>query len=72
MVSEFRSDVYSREIDLSQVVRLTSNSFAICVGRAAQGPVDPVFVSNFDEWVQIYGEPRSGLRTCGTFHAGMV
>lgn len=57
MSTDFRSDVYSYELDLSQVVDIASATYAICVGQTGEGTIEPTFVTNMDDWVSLYGKP---------------
>lgn len=50
---------YVREIDRSQFVRAVSTSIGAIVGPSAQGPImEPVLVTNIDEFISIFGRPN--------------
>lgn len=54
----FRSDVYSREIDDSSAIQFSSNTYAILFGASKRGPKEPIFVTNYAKAVEIFGKPE--------------
>jgi hypothetical protein len=60
-MDNYRSDVYSYEIDASFSMRIVSNTYAIMFGAAKRGPVEPKFVTTIDDAVKMYGKPDASV-----------
>lgn len=65
-----RSEVYSYEIDQSFAARIISNTYAVLFGASKRGPVEPKFISNFDDFLAAYGTPDA--KVSAMHHSAMV
>lgn len=61
MSQNYRSDVYSYEIDDSFSTVFTSNTYAILFGAAKRGPVEPQFITDYENAVALFGKPDASV-----------
>lgn len=61
MSQNYRSDVYSYEIDDSFSTVFSSNTYAILFGAAKRGPVEPQFITDYEDAIALYGQPDASV-----------
>ena len=61
MTTDFRSDVFTSEIDLSFTTQLRASSWAVILGASKEGPLDPTFVTDGPDGVSVYGKPDAAV-----------
>jgi hypothetical protein len=63
--------VQLREIDQSQVPQSPENPGILLIGRARSGPaMKPIKVTNFNDFVDIFGNPMDGVRQADPWRQG--
>ena len=61
MTTNYRSDVFTSEIDLTFTTQLAAASWAVALGQSKEGPLTPQFVTDGPDFVSIYGEPDASV-----------